>query len=308
MGKQKKRKKSFSLLIILIILVLFSFILRVTEPKTTNTIIDDNVIAEMELPLIHDNDLIRYKRGFTLSYNPKHRQANWVAYPLTNKSIYGKYKRLDNFHEDETVVNPSTLQDYKRSGFDRGHLAPAADMNFSEESMYDSFVLSNMSPQRPEFNRGIWSSLESTVRNFAATEGVIYVTTGPILDDTKNYKTIGKNKVTVPNYYYKAILKLGNEPKAIGFVLPNAKGKENLKRYAKSIDDIENLTNLDLFANVDDDIEEKIESKFDVSKWSFKEFNKGDKISNIKVKSNSKLGKIRSINNKLIDSIINLLH
>ena len=114
-------------------------------------------------------------------------------------------KRGDDFRPDPAVPTGSaTPQDYTRSGYDRGHLAPAADMSFSAKAMSESFYMSNMSPQAPQFNRGIWSKLEKQVRHFATKEKRIVVVTGPILPAEKNI-TIGANKVTVPQYYYKVI-------------------------------------------------------------------------------------------------------
>ena len=110
-------------------------------------------------------------------------------------------KRGDDFRPDPAVPTGSaTPQDYTRSGYDRGHLAPAADMSFSVKTMSESFYMSNMSPQAPQFNRGIWSKLEKQVRHFATKEKRIVVVTGPILPVEKTI-TIGANKVTVPQYF-----------------------------------------------------------------------------------------------------------
>ena len=138
--------------------------------------------------------------------------------------------------------------------------------------MSDSFYMSNMSPQEPQFNRGIWSSLEATVRNFADTEGEIYVVTGPILTDGP-YETIGKNKVTVPKHYYKVILDYA-EPdfKAIGFVLPNEGSSERLESFATTVHEVEQLTNLDFFHLLPDPLERELESSFSVNDWQFDTF------------------------------------
>ena len=103
----------------------------------------------------------------------EHEQPAWVIYRLTKQQALTKAaKRDDNFKEDPSVPTGSaTLADYRRSGYDRGHLAPAADMAYSRQTMEDSFFMSNMSPQRPAFNRGIWKDLEAQVRDFAISEG-----------------------------------------------------------------------------------------------------------------------------------------
>ena len=114
----------------------------------------------------------------------------------------------------------ASLPDYKGSGYDRGHLAPAGDMKWSTTAMSESFYMSNMSPQEPSFNRGIWNRLESQVRRWAIDNGSVYIATGGVLTD--GLKTLGSNSVSVPQYYFKVILDY-QEPdiKGIGFIIPN---------------------------------------------------------------------------------------
>src|SRR6056297_2800745 len=146
---------------------------------------------------------------YTLSYDEQHEQAEWVAYELTASEVNGSYDRTDNFRKDPKVSTGSaSLSDFKGSGYDRGHLAPAGDMSFSYTAMSESFYLSNMSPQEASFNRGIWRQLESQVRDWAQNNGSVYVVTGGILDGS--YQDIGPNDVTVPSDYYKVILDYNN--------------------------------------------------------------------------------------------------
>ena len=133
--------------------------------------------------------------------------------------------------------------------------------------MNDSFYLSNISPQNKNFNQGIWNELEKKVRKFALKFDELYIVTGPILDK-KNFKKIGLNQVSVPEYYYKAILgKKQNEYSAIGFIIPNTENDKSFWNYAVTIDQIEKKTKLDLFHLLDDQIEEKIESRLNYSNW-----------------------------------------
>ena len=204
-----------------------------------------------------------------MSYNEKHEQANWVVYKLTANQLSGIFSRKDNFKIDAKVLTGSArLSDYKGSGYDRGHLAPAADMKISKISMSESFLMSNMSPQHPGFNRGIWKKLEELVRNWALKEETIYIATGPILEDNLPY--IGNN-VSIPDYYYKVILDYSQpDIKGIGFILPNAKSNIPLTDYAVSIDKVEELTGIDFFTNLPDEIEMGIESSYNISLWNFK--------------------------------------
>ena len=222
----------------------------------------------LELPKIIDNEQIIYHSYYTLSYNEKHEQAKWVAYKLTSDQILGTFPRKDNFRVDPKVKTGSAkLSDYKGSGYDRGHLAPAADMKMNEISMSESFFMSNMSPQRPSFNRGIWKKLEQLVRSWAMKEKTIYIVTGPILSDDLSF--IGNN-VSIPNYYFKVILDYSDlDIKGIGFILPNIKSNNSLSSYAVSIDKVEDLTGIDFFTNLPDEDEILIESNLSISSWDF---------------------------------------
>lgn len=205
--------------------------------------------------------------GYTLCYIEKYEQASWVAYQLTGKEVDGGHERTNKFIED-TYVSTGTAnnKDYSKSGYDKGHLAPAADMAWSEETMRESFYFSNMSPQKPEFNRGIWKKLEEQVREWAKDNEKLYIATGPILKG--EMETIGQHKVAVPHYYYKAILDYTEpELKAIGFILPNEGSSKPLRTFAVPIDSIEKVTGIDLFYQLPDNIEKKLESKFDANQW-----------------------------------------
>ena len=222
---------------------------------------------DLKPKLIPAEQIVRHL-AYVLSYNEKHEQANWVFYELTDNEVLGSVKRKDQFRRDPNVKSGSaSLSDYKGSGYDRGHLAPAADMKWSSLAMSESFFMSNMSPQAPSFNRGIWKKLEAKVRKWATDNESIYIVTGGVLKGSLN--TIGKNKVSVPEYYYKVILDY-NEPeiKGIGFILPNKKANKPLNSYKVSIDDVEKFTGIDFFHLLPDSIEDKIESSKDFYKWN----------------------------------------
>jgi len=207
--------------------------------------------------------------GYSFSYNESHEQAAWVAYVLTAAEVQGTISRSDNFQEDpEVVTGSATHEDYKGSGFDRGHLAPAADMKWSKQAMEESFYYSNMSPQIKGFNRGIWKELEELVRDWASKYDSLYIVTGPVF--SKNMLTIGPNKVAVPPYYYKIVLDLTHpEPSAIGFVMPNESSSMEPYKFVESIDEIERLTGLDFYASLPDDLEFKIEKTSHVNAWDW---------------------------------------
>ena len=149
--------------------------------------------------------------------------------------------------------------DYQKSGYDRGHLAPAADMGYSMETMVQSFFYSNMSPQLPRFNRGVWKKLEMQVRNWAVEYDSLYVVTGPIFDSVM--PTIGPHRVAIPKAYYKVLLQKRNGNwEGIGFILPNTNTKVDYKDYATNIDKVEEITRLDFFWELEDSLEKKLEN------------------------------------------------
>lgn len=223
----------------------------------------------LEIPSLHKQDVIIKHLGYTLSYNEKHEQANWVAYQLTSDKTKKKVSRSNDFEPDAAVPTGSANgDDYKGSGYDRGHLAPAADMEWSEQAMQESFYYSNMSPQVPGFNRGIWKHLEEQVRQWAIDNQSVYVVTGPVLSE--GLSTIGSNKVSVPQFYYKVILDYTQPSlKGIGFIMPNASSELALRTFAVSIDSVEKVTGLDFFPQLPDSIENRIESSLCIDCWSW---------------------------------------
>ncbi len=272
----KKRNLLLKLLIILVILVILFIVFCYITPKEVSLVKEyekGEKIPYLELPEPIPGEQIVSHTGYTLSYNEKYEQPSYVAYELTKDEVLGQYSRADNFRADpEIITGSATLSDYRNSGYDRGHLAPAADFKWSEEAMDDTFYLSNMSPQAPQFNRNIWADLEAVVRTMAYDNNSIYVVTGPVLTDGP-YETIGKNEVAVPKYFYKVILDYEEpELKAIGFILPNEGSKEPLEKFAVSVDTVEEVTGIDFYPRLPDEDELLLESTFDTSQWSFRKY------------------------------------
>ena len=213
-------------------------------------------------------DTLIDRPGYALGYIEYHEQAAFVIYKLTAREALTKEaQRTNRFRRDpEIPTGSATTADYRRSGYDRGHLAPAADMAFSVQTMVESFFMSNMSPQKPAFNRGIWKRLEEQVRQIAIREKAIYVVTGPILPKKKTV-TIGANQVTVPTHYYKVIFDLTPPRKMIGFILPNEGSDRPLEDFAVTVDVVEKATGLDFFSALPKAVQERLESTISVSAW-----------------------------------------
>lgn len=225
--------------------------------------------ASLEIPtsLIPRQEQIIRHSGYTVSYNKDLRIPNWVSYELTRRETTGKEKRNDRFIADPLVKGVSaTNEDYSRSGYDKGHMAPAADMKWSNTAMKESFYFSNICPQHPQLNRRGWKKLEEKIRDWAAADSAIIVICGPVI--RKQAKTIGKNKVVVPQQFFKVVLSPFVKPmRAIGFLFNNEQCVDPLSTYTVTIDSIERLTNMDFFAPLPDEIENKIEAKSNYYEW-----------------------------------------
>lgn len=239
------------------------------QPEATTTDRNPTSIPDLELPGANAKDEIVRHTAYTLSYNKTYHVANWVAYELTAEETVSVVNRNNKFVPDPLLTCCTISNaDYQGAGYDRGHLAPAGDMSFSTETMKESFYLSNMAPQNPGFNRGIWKKLEEQVRQWAVEDKAVYVVTGTIL--TKGLPTIGPDEITVPALFYKVILDYSApEIKAIGFILPNEGSQEPLQHYAVSVDSVEKITGTDFFYQLPGDQERIIESTVDLSKWSW---------------------------------------
>jgi len=227
----------------------------------------DNLAAGY--PLALTTDYIRSYTGFDLGYNEKYEQASWVAYVLTREEVEsGTINRTDNFRTDTSIATGSAnLADYRGSGYDRGHLAPAGDMKWNSKAMSESFLMSNMSPQAPSFNRGIWRSLESSVRVWATEKDSIYVITGPLLSSIDTL--IGINEVGVPDSYFKVLVDLSPpDHSMIAFILPNTRSSEELIQFAISVDSLEIITGYNFFASAPEpDVIEWMEGNLDLDSW-----------------------------------------
>ncbi len=279
--------KKNTIILILVLIIFFLIYLLLKQKRQLETLqaqlhpqteapADRPPDIERELTIIPDdpglpagsNTEIIEHTYYTLSYAEEFEQPEWVSYKLLDDYLTGeKFKRRDNFRADPAVPTGSaTPADYKRSGYDRGHLLPAADMPFSRQSMSETFFMSNMSPQKPQFNRGIWKKLEEQVRTWALENEELYVVVGPVLQP--GLPKIGKNGVSVPRYYYKVLLDLKRpEIKALGFLMENDKIDGSFFSRAVPIDSIEALTGIDFFPLLPDNLEHQLESTLDTLAW-----------------------------------------
>lgn len=218
------------------------------------------------LPASTTGEVVRHT-WYALSYSEDHEQAEWVAYELTRDRLNREWvARSNNFRPDFAVRTESaTPRDYNGSGYDRGHLCPAADMAFDENAMEESFYMSNMSPQVKAFNMGVWRELEECTRDWAKKFKRLYIATGPVLATTP-LGQIGQSKVTVPGAYYKVLL-APDQGKAIAFLMPNAMSDRPVMDFACSIDEVEKKTGLDFFPQLLKGLDEELEGSLDKDAW-----------------------------------------
>ncbi len=203
---------------------------------------------------------------YTLSYSNSDRQSEFAYYYLSPQSINGGQSRTDDFRIDPKVKsNPVSSTGYQGSGYDRGHLCPAADMALNKISMSETFYMSNMSPMTPSFNRGIWSSVEAWVRSSALANGGLYVVTGPILYGSCGVLSGG---IVVPCSFYKIAFKGGTNPKIIGFILSNSGSSSPVRSFAVTVDEIERRTGINFFPQLEDGVENQIEEVVNLSGWN----------------------------------------
>ena len=215
------------------------------------------------------NGEVVHHKFYSLSYREEFEQPEWVAYRLTSQIFSGKHvKRDDNFRSDPLVSTKSASKyDYKRSGYDRGHLVPAGDMNFDKLAMSETFFMSNMSPQKHNFNGGAWRELEEQTRDWVRDFKTINIVSGPILTE-KPIDYIGDNDVAVPAGYYKVLMTEGRTPRAIGFIMKHETSDQHLREFMVTVDEVETLTGIDFFKGILDEKEEdRLESYIDKKAW-----------------------------------------
>ncbi len=214
-------------------------------------------------------EIVRHK-AYALSYNEQFEQPNWVEYYLRCSDFNNPVKRSNDYREDPLVKTKTlTPDDYKYSGYDQGHIAPARDMARGHETMSESFYLSNMSPQLPYFNRhGLWKKSESSVRKWACKSGVVHVIAGPIVNDAeRELSTIvqRKKKLFIPAKFFKIVR--DSDKKMIGFIFPHSETRDDIMKYVTTVDEVERQINIDFFSEIPDEIEEKLEATTNVMLW-----------------------------------------
>lgn len=225
----------------------------------------------IELPAYTTKDIIVKHTAYSLSFNKKTNLVKWVAWSLTSDRSDGSYSRTDDYRADGSLPGKYRIEEtaYKGSGYDRGHMCPAADNKWSYQAMSESFLMSNMCPQDPKLNQVWWDHLEKAERRWASQEGCVYICCGPIYDKQNEARYIGKDvKIRVPDAFFKVLVSLQHgKEKGIGFYYKNDNSRQTMDSAALSIDQVEELTGYDFFACLPNEIENRIEAQNKLSDW-----------------------------------------
>jgi endonuclease G len=209
--------------------------------------------------------LVRYD-AFMIHFNSGRGIANCAAYELTRGELNGTAERGNEFTADPSVKGCPLPGDYAGSGFDRGHLVPAADLKWNEAAMRQSFLLTNVAPMHKALNEGGWAKLEEKVREWVVRDSALLVIAGPIVIATDT--TLASGKVTVPSRYFKVVMAPCVRPmRAIAFIYPNGPCGGRLREYAVSVDGVERQTGLDFFPLLPSDVQQRLESPVNLDAW-----------------------------------------
>ncbi len=277
MKKSKKKKKYISAIALVLLCGIY---LLQTETGFLTGLVPHSIGEQepavdglMELPATDDSDIILTHTGFVISYNPDDLLPEWVAYELTAEETHGEATRDESvFKMDPSYGSTQAMrEDYYDSGWTRGHMACAADFQWDEDAMNDTFYLTNICPQDEELNAGDWNYLEKQVRRWARDFGKVWVVTGPIIGSNK-YGTIGDRGVTVPDSFFKAVLTEKNgKYRSIAFIMDNDDKRYWLDECAVTVNGLEAMLGMDFFPLLPDDVEEEVESQLRLRDWGIRE-------------------------------------
>ena len=208
------------------------------------------------------------RKNYIVSYNSHTRCPNWVLWQLTREHADGNVKRPDYaFHQDMEVPAPrAELADYRHSSYDRGHMCPAGDNKWDADAMYESFLMTNMCPQNQNLNSGLWNQIEIQCRYWAKKYGSIYIICGPVFLKGE-HQTIGQNKITVPEAFFKVVVCLEGTPKGIAFICRNTDGNRKKDYYVNTISQVERITGYTFFPSLDADMAKTIKEHADLKDW-----------------------------------------
>ncbi|MBD3306108.1 DNA/RNA non-specific endonuclease [candidate division KSB3 bacterium] len=212
-----------------------------------------------------ETDLVLDRQGYSLGYSYKHKSALWVSYVISSGSIGIDVDRGRSFYADPDIPERYRVEpeDHTRTGYDRGHLAPSAAIDFSLQANRETYALSNIIVQEGELNREAWHQLENYVREWTRTKGKLYVVTGPLYSSRP--KKV--NGLAIPSRFYKVIYSYDGD-EAIGFIFPNKPvSHEEVWKYAMSVAEVERKTDLTFFSRFREKTQRELKESVDIGWW-----------------------------------------
>lgn len=255
--------------LLVLLFVTFQSCYRCSQNDETNSSWGDVV----GFPVISDTipSIILERTCYTVSYNAKTRQPNWVMWQLAGEHVMKKKEGVWNEYREDSELSRkirSTLDDYASSGYDKGHMCPGGDCNWDDKGRDETFLLSNICPQNPNLNRGDWKEIELACRKWAQIHGSVYVVCGPIFFKSQEHEKIGSHRIPIPEAFFKVVLCTNNyDPKGIGFICRNTDGNRKKDFYVNSIRQIERVTGYKFFPNLDDSIKSMVYDMYDINVW-----------------------------------------
>lgn len=244
---------------------------RIEIPRLSKDVVDDKAAFVVHYAPDNYGDT---RLNFSLEYNYASRHSRWVAFTFYDKTAESNTGRSNAWSYDPQLIEwTNNDSDYRGSGYDRGHIMASADRLYSRTANEQTFYYSNITPQVGSFNSGIWLELEGAVRGWGRNNSfrdTLYVVKGGTIRDDQVLHTIGKSEIVVPKYNYMAVLsKRGDNYKSIGFWFENRYYPEPyiLEDHAVSISELEELTGIDFFHNLPDEIESVVETRKRISDW-----------------------------------------
>lgn len=269
--RRRRANERWKVLVISLLAMVIAFVIAdhflAKADRSDNHTLASGDYQQVVVPDALAQELIQYK-GMTVSFNPDTHCPNWVAWELTGEEATGEEPRYNQFAVDPNIKGCATPDDYRNTGYDRGHMAPAGDMKWDSEAMRQSFYMTNIVPQYGPLNRGTWRKLEEKCRQRAVNDSAIIVVCGPVPGDPVEMH-IGATGVVVPQRFFKVILSpYIDHPTAIGFVMPNGATPGGMQAYATTVDEVERITGYDFFSALPDEIEDEIESNYNFTRWS----------------------------------------
>lgn len=193
------------------------------------------------------------------AWNSSQNSASWTEHYFKDSELTVQ-RGGEVYRQDQRIPDSPTPNDYKRSGYDRGHLVPAGDMSFSELAIKSTFLMTNITPQKPELNRCAWLRLENSIRNWCQLNSNLKIKTGTLFLNEEQPKLI-KQKIPIPDAFYKAVYcPIRNN--AIAFIMPNGTANKTLPNYQVSLKYLEKITGTKIFPELSYSIKTKTHKWF----------------------------------------------